>query len=322
MNKQPWLSRFTDNHFTDNQITSEADFKNRRKIISNLGYGLGLSLGSTLSSSLFSANASAACTTTAKHLNQTSLKANSWNEITRYNNYYEFSTNKDVVHILAKELTTNPWTLTIEGEVKKSITLDIETLNKTFGVEDRIYPLRCVEGWSMVIPWQGFPLCKLLALVEPNSDAKYIEFVSLLRPEEMIGQRTGALNWPYTEALRIDEAYNPLTFFATGMYGKSIPPQNGAPLRLVVPWKYGFKSAKAITHIRFVKEQPKTSWNIAAASEYGFYANVNPQVSHPRWSQKRENRIGELRKRRTLLFNGYADQVAHLYKGMDLSVHF
>ncbi len=306
--------------YTDKDVTNEELFKNRRQIISRLG----LAMGSALSSYILPASTYASCNIKPEKLkhSKSTLKPNSWNEITRYNNYYEFSTNKDVVHILAKELKTEPWTLTIEGEVKNSLTLDIDVLNTKFGISDRIYPLRCVEGWSMVIPWQGFSLCKLLNFVQPTSAAKYIEFVSLLRPEEMIGQRQNSLNWPYREALRLDEAWHPLTFIATGMYGKNIPPQNGAPLRLIVPWKYGFKSAKAITHIRLLKEQPSTSWNLAASSEYGFYANVNPQVSHPRWSQQRENRIGELRKKRTLLFNGYAEHVAHLYRGMDLSVHY
>jgi len=326
-------------HFTEEHITSEELFINRRKIVSQLGLSLGTALaGQFLPASVAIASAGSAnaissrdksnLTNSSCHnssvliKNQLNLKPNSWDEITRYNNYYEFTTNKEVVFILAKELKTNPWTLTIEGEVKNNIILDIESLNNKFGIEDRIYPLRCVEGWSMVIPWQGFSLCKLLDLVQPTSDAKFIEFVSLHRPAEMIGQRQSSLDWPYREALRLDEAYNPLTFMATGMYGKSIPAQNGAPLRLVVPWKYGFKSAKAITHIRLLKEQPQTSWNLAAASEYGFYANVNPNIAHPRWSQKRENRIGELRKKPTLLFNGYAEQVAHLYKGMDLSVYY
>ena len=311
MNNKSWL-----NIFSENDITKEVDFKNRRQIITTMG----LSLGAIASSSLLPMTATACNINIDRNPQQ--LKPNSLNEISRYNNYYEFSTNKEVIHVLAKELKTEPWTLTVEGEVKKPLTIDIDSLMKKFGSEDRIYPLRCVEGWSMVIPWQGFSLCHLIDLAQPNSDARYVEFISLHRPEEMIGQRGGGLEWPYKEALRLDEALHPLSFLATGMYGKSIPSQNGAPLRLVIPWKYGFKSSKAITHIRFLKERPQTSWNIAAASEYGFYANVNPHVAHPRWSQKRENRIGEIRKKRTLMFNGYEKQVAHLYKGMDLSVNF
>ena len=242
--------------------------------------------------------------------------------IAHYNNYYEFSTNKRVVFELAKALTLRPWSLTIEGEVENPVTIDIEDLLSDYTQEERIYRLRCVEGWGMVIPWQGIPLCKLLKQAAPTSRAKYVEFISLHRSKEMIGQRRGALDWPYREALRIDEAMHPLTLLVTGLYGKELPAQNGAPLRLAVPWKYGFKSAKAITHIRLTEKQPVTSWNQAAASEYGFYANVNPNVAHPRWSQARENRIGELRKRPTLAFNGYADEVAHLYRGMDLKKYF
>ncbi len=313
MTKENWRS-----HYLENQITSENHFKQRRQIVTNLG----LALGSAMLGSTFSSNTYAACNIDKNLIKTPPLKPNYWDEITRYNNYYEFTTNKEVVHLLSEELTTNPWTITIEGEVRKTITLDIEMLIKKFGSEERIYPLRCVEGWSMVIPWQGFSLCHLLDLAQPTSQAHYVEFVSLHRPEQMIGQRKDTLHWPYTEALRLDEAFHPLSFLATGLYGKPMPAQNGAPLRLVVPWKYGFKSSKAITHIRLLKEKPATSWNRAAPSEYGFYANVNPHVAHPRWSQTRENRIGSLKKQRTLLFNGYADQVAHLYKGMDLSVYF
>lgn len=242
--------------------------------------------------------------------------------ISRYNNYYEFSTNKRVVFELARALTLRPWSLTIEGEVENPLTIDIEDLLSGYAQEERIYRLRCVEGWSMVIPWLGIPLCKLLKKAGPTSRARYVEFISLHRPEEMIGQRRGALQWPYREGLRIDEAMHPLTLLVTGLYGKELPAQNGAPLRLAVPWKYGFKSAKAITHIRLTEQQPATSWSLAAPSEYGFYANVNPDVAHPRWSQARENRIGELIKRPTLMFNGYAEQVAHLYAAMDLKRFF
>lgn len=244
-------------------------------------------------------------------------KPNSLEEITSYNNYYEFSTNKEAVRILAQALTTSPWTVNIEGEVAKPFTLDMDDLMRRFPSEERIARLRCVEGWSMVIPWHGFPLAKLIDLARPNGNARYVEFVSLHRPKEMIGQRQSSLVWPYREALRLDEARHPLAFMATGLYGEKLPKQNGAPLRLVVPWKYGFKQIKAITSVRFLREQPVGSWQRAAASEYGFYGNVNPDVAHPRWSQKRENRIGELRKRPTLPFNGYAVEVAHLYAGLD-----
>lgn len=238
-------------------------------------------------------------------------------DITSYNNYYEFSTDKKAVKTLAQALTVTPWAITVDGEVEKPFTVDADDLFKLFGREERIYRLRCVEGWAMVVPWSGFSLSKLIERARPTSRAKFVEFESLKRSSEMIGQRTGTLPWPYREALRIDEAMHPLTFAVTGLYGQPLPKQNGAPLRLAVPWKYGFKSAKAITRIRLVNDQPATSWNQLSPSEYGFYGNVNPQVPHPRWSQARESRIGELQKRPTLPFNGYAEQVADLYKGVD-----
>ena len=247
---------------------------------------------------------------------------NTLEQISRYNNYYEFSTNKEVIWKLAEDFKPTPWTLTVEGEVDKPRTWALEDLMKRFAQEDRVYRLRCVEGWSMVIPWRGFSLAALLTACMPTSRAKFVEFVSVLRPQEMIGQRLNTLRWPYTEALRIDEAMHPLALVATGVYGQSLPNQCGAPLRLAIPWKYGFKSIKAIARIRLVESPPTTSWMQAAGSEYGFFANVNPEVPHPRWSQKREVRIGEVAKRATLPFNGYGEQVARLYAGMDLSQHF
>jgi sulfoxide reductase catalytic subunit YedY len=238
-------------------------------------------------------------------------------DVTGYNNYYEFSTDKKAVKVLAQALTIKPWTVTVEGEVEKPFTLDADDLNRLFGQEERIYRLRCVEGWSMVVPWSGFPLSKLIERARPTSRARFVEFESLKRSSEMIGQRTGSLPWPYREGLRIDEATHPLALAVTGLYGQPLPKQNGAPLRIAIPWKYGFKSAKAITRIRLVYDQPVTSWNQASASEYGFFGNVNPQVAHPRWSQARENRVGELQKRPTLPFNGYAEWVADLYRGQD-----
>ena len=246
----------------------------------------------------------------------------SWDHITRHNNYYEFSTAKDVVWKLAEEFRPEPWTLTVEGAVQRPRTWGFDELLKAFAQEDRVYRLRCVEGWSIVVPWRGFALAPLLAATAPLSSAKYVEFISVLRPAEMIGQRRPVLAWPYREALRIDEAMHPLTLMATGLYGKPLPSQNGAPLRLAVPWKYGFKSAKAITHIRFAEQPPVTSWMAAAPSEYGFLANVNPEVAHPRWSQRREHRLGEMAKRDTSPFNGYAAEVAAMYAGMDLAKHF
>ena len=241
---------------------------------------------------------------------------------TRYNNYYEFSTDKKAVFYLAQELKTRPWTVSIEGEVQHPKVYGIDELLRLFPAEERTYRFRCVEGWSMVVPWMGIPLCEVLKLSDPTGNAKYVEFSSIVKPEVMIGQRTSTLPWPYTEGLRIDEAMHPLTLLAIGMYGKPLPNQNGAPLRLVVPWKYGFKSIKAIAKIRMVANQPSSSWMRSAPSEYGFYANVNPAVSHPRWSQRRETRLGELTKRDTLPFNGYAEQVAPIYKDMDLSIYF
>ena len=241
---------------------------------------------------------------------------------TRYNNYYEFSTDKKAVFHLAKEFNARPWTVSIEGEVQHPKVYDIDEILHLIPAEERIYRFRCVEGWSMVVPWMGIPLCEVLKRADPTGNAKFVEFSSIVKPEVMIGQRISALTWPYTEGLRIDEAMHPLTLLAFGMYGKPLPNQNGAPLRLVVPWKYGFKSIKAIAKIRMVENQPNSFWMRSAPSEYGFYANVNPAVAHPRWNQRRETRLGELIKRDTLPFNGYAEQVSSLYKDMDLATHF
>ncbi|MCB6183825.1 protein-methionine-sulfoxide reductase catalytic subunit MsrP [Leeia sp. TBRC 13508] len=243
-------------------------------------------------------------------------------EITSYNNYYEFGTGKDDPAQNAKGFKARPWTLTVSGEVGKPQTYDIDALIKRIPLEERIYRLRCVEGWSMVIPWVGFPLATLLKEVAPNSNAKFVAFESIKRPKEMIGQQEEVLAWPYVEGLRLDEAMHPLTILAVGLYGDILPNQNGAPVRLVVPWKYGFKSIKAVQNIRLVQQMPPTSWNRANSREYGFYSNVNPAVDHPRWSQKTERRIGEFSRRPTLPFNGYANQVAHLYQGMDLKKYY
>lgn len=245
-----------------------------------------------------------------------------WELVTRHNNYYEFSPQKDVVWKLAEDFRPRPWTLVVDGEVEKPLTLGLDDLLRRFAQEDRVYRLRCVEGWSAVVPWRGFPLAALLAEARPLSRAKHVAFVSVLRPSEMIGQRRPVLEWPYREGLRIDEAMHPLSLIVTGLYGRELPAQNGAPLRLAVPWKYGFKSAKAITHIRLVEAPPVSTWMRQAPSEYGYYGNVNPAVPHPRWSQRRELRLGELAKRDTLPFNGYAAEVASLYAGLDLATHF
>jgi sulfoxide reductase catalytic subunit YedY len=243
-------------------------------------------------------------------------------DATSYNNFYEFGTDKADPARLAGRFRPRPWSVAIEGEVAKPGVVPLEDLLKPHPLEERVYRLRCVEAWSMVIPWLGFPLRDLLARFEPTSRAKYVAFDTVLRPEEMPGQRRPILDWPYREGLRIDEAMHPLTILAVGMYGRFLPNQNGAPLRLVVPWKYGFKSIKSIVRIRLLTQQPTTSWNSSRPDEYGFYANVNPEVDHPRWSQARERRIGEFLKRPTLPMNGYAEQVAHLYRGMDLRKFF
>jgi len=242
-------------------------------------------------------------------------------DITNYNNFYEFSTSKDSVAAASKGFITRPWSVEVGGLVNKPKTFDLDELLK-MPQEDRIYRLRCVEGWSMVIPWIGFSLSKLLEKVEPTSQAKYVAFETLYDPKRMPNQNSGVLDWPYVEGLRLDEAMHPLTILATGMYGQTLPPQDGAPIRLVVPWKYGFKSIKSVVKITLTAEEPPTTWNIANPTEYGFYSNVNPNVDHPRWSQATENRIGEFRRRPTLMFNGYGEQVAHLYEGMDLRKDF
>jgi sulfoxide reductase catalytic subunit YedY len=252
-------------------------------------------------------------------------KPTPFKDATSYNNFYEFGTDKGDPVENAHTLKTRPWTVTIEGEVKKPMTLDIDALLKLAPLEERVYRLRCVEGWSMVIPWVGYSLSELIKKVEPTGNAKYVEFVSLADPKQMPGVNSRVLNWPYVEGLRMDEAMHPLALLTLGMYGQVLPNQNGAPVRVMVPWKYGFKSAKSIVKIRFVKDQPRTAWNVSAPSEYGFYSNVNPHVDHPRWSQARERRVGEdgflSKKRDTLMFNGYSD-VASLYTGMDLKKYY
>jgi sulfoxide reductase catalytic subunit YedY len=249
-------------------------------------------------------------------------KQNSWDEITTYNNFYELGTEKSDPAANARTLRPRPWTVRIDGEVKKPLSLDIDALVKAFPLEERIYRMRCVEAWSMVIPWVGFPLGDLVRRVEPTSRAKYVAFQTLMDPEQLPGERRQILEWPYSEGLRIDEATHPLALLAVGLYGRALPGQNGAPVRLVVPWKYGFKGVKSIVRITFQEAQPRTTWNLSAPGEYGFYANVNPDVDHPRWSQARERRIGEFLRRKTLPFNGYGEQVASLYAGMDLRKNY
>ena len=305
------------------EITPEHIYYDRRNFIKNLG----LILGSTTLSSF--TNKSFALLNTlpsfAQSKERDKEKLSSYKDITSYNNYYEFGTSKSDPQDHAHLLKIDPWSISIEGSVAKPLKLDIDELIKLIPLEERIYRLRCVEGWSMVIPWVGIPLHSLLKKVSPTGNAKYVEFISLKRPNEMIGQKDDMLDWPYTEGLRMDEAMHPLTILAVGLYGKVLPKQNGAPIRLVVPWKYGFKSIKAITKIRLVEKMPISTWMKANPKEYGFYANVNPEVDHPRWTQATERRIGEnlLSPRlKTQMFNGYLEEVAHLYQGMDLNKNF
>jgi sulfoxide reductase catalytic subunit YedY len=247
---------------------------------------------------------------------------NSFEEITNYNNFYEFSVDKQAVANLSQGFKTDPWSVEVGGLVNNPKTYVLEDLLKMFPQEERIYRLRCVEAWSMVIPWNGFPLASLLKEVEPTADAKYVRFESIYDPKQMPGQKSPFYTWPYQEGLRLDEAMNELAILATGLYGEPMPKQDGAPIRVVVPWKYGFKSIKSIVKIELVAEQPSTLWSMVGPNEYGFYSNVNPERPHPRWSQASERRIGELQRRPTLMFNGYAEQVAHLYEGMDLNENY
>ncbi|MFG6590228.1 protein-methionine-sulfoxide reductase catalytic subunit MsrP [Sulfitobacter sp. 1A12157] len=295
------------NRLTDRDVTDEAQYLNRRQIMGGAMAGLGLAgLGQGAAA-------------------QEGLTPNDYEDITQYNNYYEFGTGKGDPAKHAGALTTAPWTVTIAGMVDKPGDYAFEDIMKAMTIEERIYRLRCVEAWSMVVPWNGFELADLLNMAGVQSGAKYVAFETAYRPEEMPGLRFPVLDWPYVEGLRLDEAMHPLTIMATGIYGKDIPNQNGAPLRLVVPWKYGYKSIKSVVRITLTDRQPPTSWNKAAPREYGFYSNVNPKVSHPRWSQADERLIGGglfARRQPTLMFNGYEEEVASLYEGMDLTANF
>lgn len=301
------------------EITPRGVYQSRRDFIRNAGSvalaaGFGLSTGRAMAEQAL-----------AGVLNKNFVvddKLTPMKAVTTYNNFYEFGTDKSDPAQTAQTLRTRPWTVKIEGLVNKPGTYDIDSLLKMAPMEERIYRLRCVEGWSMVIPWEGYSLSTLISKVEPQGNARYVEFVTLHDREQMPGQRSPVLDWPYVEGLRMDEAMHPLTLLTFGLYGEVLPNQNGAPVRVVVPWKYGFKSAKSIVAIRFVEQQPQTSWMKAGPEEYGFYSNVNPEVDHPRWSQARERRIGEFTKRDTLKFNGYGEQVASLYTGMDLRRNF
>lgn len=298
------------------EITPQALFHARRKFMQMAG---GASIAAIWPQALWAADKLIDVKKSAYSLTEeiTPLK-----DVTRYNNFYEFGSGKDEPAINAGSLKTRPWTVSVEGEVKKTKVFDIDELLKMAPLEERVYRLRCVEAWSMVVPWVGYSLAELIKRVEPTGNAKFVEFVSLHDPEQMPGQKTAVLEWPYREGLRLDEAMHPLTLLTLGLYGEVLPNQNGAPVRIVTPWKYGFKSAKSIVKIRFVEQQPISSWMKAGPGEYGFYANVNPEVDHPRWSQGKERRIGEFLKRKTLMFNGYADEVAALYAGMDLKKNF
>ncbi len=300
------MARRWTNTLTRDDVTPEHLFLNRRAVLGGLaGVGLAGLPGSARA--------------------QEGLEPNTWEEITSYNNYYEFGTGKDDPARYADALTIDPWSVRIDGMVDRPGTYAFEDIMDQMDIEERIYRFRCVEAWSMVVPWNGFELADLLSLAGVQDRARYVAFETVLRPDEMPGTRFPVLDWPYVEGLRIDEAMHPLTIMATGIYGRDIPKQNGAPLRLVVPWKYGFKSIKSVVRITLTDEEPPTSWNRANPREYGFYSNVNPEVDHPRWSQATERMIGGglfARRQPTLMFNGYADEVAGLYDGMDLTEFF
>jgi sulfoxide reductase catalytic subunit YedY len=307
------------------EITDERVYRNRRQFMQAAsGAAIGAVAGATV---LGQYQGALAAQEVIPNLRQSPLSTddeqNNYEDITTYNNFYEFGTDKGDPARYADALTTTPWSVRVEGEMNTpAVDMDIDDLLRPHTLEERIYRLRCVEAWSMVIPWVGFPLGDLIKRFEPTSKAKYVKFTTLLRPEEFRGQRSRVLQWPYVEGLRMDEAMHPLAIIAVGMYGKTLLNQQGPPLRLVVPWKYGFKSIKSIVKIEFVEDQPRNSWNISAPNEYGFYSNVNPEVSHPRWTQATERRIGTFFRIRTQMFNGYADQVASLYDGMDLARNF
>jgi sulfoxide reductase catalytic subunit YedY len=308
------------------EITDEKDYLDRRKFLGKVG-GMGVAAlagSSLLGASLAGCDAAPARADSmdASDGGPPDDKLTPYEDVTTYNNFYEFGTDKSDPAANSKNFRTEPWTLEVAGLVDKPAKYHLEDFIKPYKLEERVYRHRCVEGWSMVIPWLGFPMSAVIKAVGPKSSARYIQLTTLLDPKQMPGQRRPILDWPYTEGLRLDEAMNPVAIFVVGLYGKQLPNQNGAPLRHVIPWKYGFKGAKSIVKITFTDRQPATTWNIAAPNEYGFYANVNPEVDHPRWSQAKERRIGEFRRRPTLMFNGYGDQVASLYSGMDLRKNF
>ncbi len=325
---------------TSSDITPQEVFDNRRDFLVKAGLGVAAGVISSASSSLYAANLPRGNTQALQRTATTSAlklppfsktdfgtgeKLTPYDDVTTYNNFYEFGTDKNEPAVHAKLFKPHPWTVSIEGEVKKNKTIAIEDILKLAPLEERIYRMRCVEGWSMVIPWVGLPLSKLIKWAEPTASAKYVEFISLADKQQMPGTNLPILDWPYIEGLRMDEAMNPLTIMAVGLYGELLPNQNGAPMRLVVPWKYGFKGAKSIVKIRFTEKMPLTTWMKAGPREYGFYANVNPEVEHPRWTQSSEKRIGSglfAGRIKTQMFNGYAEQVGQMYAGMDLRKYF
>jgi sulfoxide reductase catalytic subunit YedY len=322
LNKMEWDMK-SSNRIRSWEITSEANFLNRRQFLREMGLVAGAGFATSVMTGRLLADVRDLETVPGPF--STEEKPNSWEDVTRYNNFYEFGTGKEDPYENAQAFVTRPWTVKVSGECDKPGDYHFEDLISPHALEDRVYRHRCVEAWSMVVPWAGIPLGDLLKRFKPTSDAKYLQFKTLYDPKQMPGQRRSVLKWPYVEALTIDEAMHPLTLMVVGVYGRTLPNQNGAPLRLVVPWKYGFKGIKSIVEIEFTRHQPRNSWRVSAPGEYGFYANVNPEVDHPRWSQARERRIGGslfTAKQPTLMFNGYSDEVAHLYAGLDLRKNY
>ena len=312
-------------HINENEVTPERIFKSRRRFLNMSAATIGGAAISGIAGGLLTAlpsSARAKAMAARKWPHGTDEALTQFEDATSYNNFYEFGTSKEGPRFNAENFVTSPWTVEILGQAKNTGTFDVWDLIKKDQLQERIYRHRCVEGWSMVIPWVGIQLAEIIKRMEPEASAKYVAFQTLHDSERMPGQKRSVLQWPYVEGLRLDEAMNPLTMLAVGIYGQELPPQNGAPIRLVVPWKYGFKGIKSIVKIEFSSTQPPTSWNISAPNEYGFYSNVNPNVSHPRWSQAKERRIGEFLRRKTLMFNGYADEVANMYSDMDLEKFF
>ncbi len=319
------IKKFPD--ILSSEITPRQLYLNRRKFMAGVGVaGAALVAGKLVDQVLEPPSVAYAGTKlsyTKSALSTRGEELTPYKSITEYNNFYEFGTDKEDPAKNATNFRISPWTISVEGLVKTPRNYDVDSIIRMHGtLEERVYRMRCVEGWSMVIPWIGLPLSSVIKALEPSSKARFVAFETLYDPKQMPGQHGSVLEWPYVEGLRLDEAMHPLTVLAVGLYGETLPNQDGAPIRLVVPWKYGFKGIKSIVKIRFVENQPPTTWNISAPSEYGFYSNVNPEVDHPRWSQKTERRIGEFFKRKTLMFNGYGDQVASLYSGMDLRKYY